>query len=253
MRGARGGGARAWVDGWKGVQAGGESVDVWVGQCACWYQMEARPPIRHPTPIQSLLPPPPPPPPHTRCLLPARPAVAAAVLFLGEGFTWVNACGLLVLIAGVVLFNYLKYKKIKSGQIRPLPTAAAGATVAAAAKHSEQLEVDGSGGGGSAGLEMNGAAFGGRGSGGDSPPPYHELLLMGSGGVQGHGVFVLEDLEDDTPPPLHQRPRPADGEGKQQQEQEHEQEQQSQGARRGRGGRSRSSSPGPPPRRQISL
>ena len=45
-------------------------------------------------------------------------AVGAAVLFLGEGFTWVNACGLVVLLAGVVLFNLQKLHKVKQGQIR---------------------------------------------------------------------------------------------------------------------------------------
>jgi solute carrier family 35 protein C2 len=40
--------------------------------------------------------------------------VAAAVLFLGEAFTWINALGLLVLILGVVLFNWLKWKKLKA-------------------------------------------------------------------------------------------------------------------------------------------
>lgn len=49
--------------------------------------------------------------------------VAAAVLFLGEKFTWINGMGLLVLIAGVVLFNYLKFRKLKgelsSGALAP--------------------------------------------------------------------------------------------------------------------------------------
>jgi solute carrier family 35 protein C2 len=53
-------------------------------------------------------------------------AVAAAVLFLGESFTWVNGMGLLVLIAGVVLFNYLKYQKLKSDLHLGQPVAGVG-------------------------------------------------------------------------------------------------------------------------------
>ena len=41
--------------------------------------------------------------------------VLAAVAFLGEDFTAVNAAGLAVLIAGVALFNYTKYRKIAAG------------------------------------------------------------------------------------------------------------------------------------------
>ena len=40
-------------------------------------------------------------------------AVLAAVLFLGEHFSEVNAVGLCVLILGVVLFNVTKYRKMK--------------------------------------------------------------------------------------------------------------------------------------------
>ena len=39
-------------------------------------------------------------------------AVLAAVTFLGETFSRVNAVGLCVLILGVVLFNYSKYRKV---------------------------------------------------------------------------------------------------------------------------------------------
>lgn len=39
--------------------------------------------------------------------------VGAAVLFLHEDFTLVNGLGLVVLISGVGLFNYFKYKKYK--------------------------------------------------------------------------------------------------------------------------------------------
>ena len=41
----------------------------------------------------------------------------AAVTFLGETFSAVNGVGLCVLILGVVLFNYSKYKKVGSGQV----------------------------------------------------------------------------------------------------------------------------------------
>ena len=41
----------------------------------------------------------------------------AAVAFLGERFTVINAVGLCILIAGVVLFNYLKYRKIRAGEL----------------------------------------------------------------------------------------------------------------------------------------
>jgi len=47
--------------------------------------------------------------------------VGAAVLFLHEEFTAINAIGLGVLVAGVVLFNYLKYQKLRQGEIRPIP------------------------------------------------------------------------------------------------------------------------------------
>lgn len=46
--------------------------------------------------------------------------VGAAVIFLHERFTVVNALGLVVLILGVVLFNYLKYMKLRQGEIRPV-------------------------------------------------------------------------------------------------------------------------------------
>ena len=41
----------------------------------------------------------------------------AAVTFLGERFTLINAVGLCILIAGVVLFNFLKYRKIRAGEL----------------------------------------------------------------------------------------------------------------------------------------
>ena len=53
-------------------------------------------------------------------------AVMAAVTFLGEEFSAVNALGLLILIFGVLLFNYTKYKKIISGQAKVPATRARG-------------------------------------------------------------------------------------------------------------------------------
>ena len=44
-------------------------------------------------------------------------AVLAAVLFLGEHLTYVNCIGLVVLVMGVALFNYTKYRKVIMGQV----------------------------------------------------------------------------------------------------------------------------------------
>ncbi|KAK9828533.1 hypothetical protein WJX72_000627 [[Myrmecia] bisecta] len=44
--------------------------------------------------------------------------VMAAVVFLGEDFSFINGVGLLILISGVVLFNYTKYRKMVLGEIR---------------------------------------------------------------------------------------------------------------------------------------
>lgn len=41
-------------------------------------------------------------------------AVFSAVVFLGETFTAINALGLCILILGVVLFNWTKYKRLKA-------------------------------------------------------------------------------------------------------------------------------------------
>jgi hypothetical protein len=43
-------------------------------------------------------------------------AVMAAVVFLGEDFSFINGVGLVVLICGVALFNYTKYQRIVSGE-----------------------------------------------------------------------------------------------------------------------------------------
>ena len=42
--------------------------------------------------------------------------VLAAVTFLGEHLTYINCIGLVVLVLGVALFNYTKYKKVITGQ-----------------------------------------------------------------------------------------------------------------------------------------
>lgn len=46
--------------------------------------------------------------------------VGAAVIFLHEEFTLINASGLIVLVAGVVLFNYLKYQKLRERNLDDL-------------------------------------------------------------------------------------------------------------------------------------
>ena len=50
-------------------------------------------------------------------------AVLAAVLFLGEHLTYVNCIGLVVLVLGVALFNYTKYRKVIMGQAVSAPAA----------------------------------------------------------------------------------------------------------------------------------
>lgn len=40
----------------------------------------------------------------------------AAVIFLGEDFSFINGIGLVVLVAGVALFNYTKYQRLISGE-----------------------------------------------------------------------------------------------------------------------------------------
>ena len=45
------------------------------------------------------------------------------MLFLGEEFYLINALGLAVLIMGVFWFNYLKYKKVAAGEIKPSKSA----------------------------------------------------------------------------------------------------------------------------------
>jgi multidrug transporter EmrE-like cation transporter len=58
--------------------------------------------------------------------------VLAAVAFLGESFSRVNAAGLAVLVAGVALFNYDKYRKVAAEQRAAALAAAERAALAAA-------------------------------------------------------------------------------------------------------------------------
>lgn len=99
--------------------------------------------------------------------------VAAAVLFLGENFTWINGMGLLVLILGVVLFNYLKFQKLRSelapGGITP---------TASAAKLSSEGEGEPGSGGGSEVEMMGGGGGGGYGALG----PFDTAASGGFGG-----------------------------------------------------------------------
>jgi solute carrier family 35 protein C2 len=62
--------------------------------------------------------------------------VGAAVLVLHEPFTVVNAIGLLVLVAGVAGFNWMKWRRIAAGELRAAPSEDA------------ELELGGGGGGG---------------------------------------------------------------------------------------------------------
>jgi hypothetical protein len=119
--------------------------------------------------------------------------VAAAVLFLGESFTWVNGMGLLVLIAGVVLFNYLKYQKLKTDLHLGQPAAGLGG----GGKASDGAELAAAGGDGGcssgSGSEVELSSSGGGGGGGGlvrqaSGGAEHQTLMLGI--RQG---FLLED------------------------------------------------------------
>ena len=106
------------------------------------------------------------------------------MLFLGESFTWVNGMGLLVLIAGVVLFNYLKYQKLKSDLLPGQPAA----VLRGGGKASDGAEL------GAAGGEVGGCSSGsGSGSGsevelggGGSGP-----VRQPSGGAEQHQTLML--------------------------------------------------------------
>ena len=89
--------------GWAGLGWGwGREASAELACCRAFFAMPTEPAVCWPPPS------------------PTR-AVGAAVLFLGESFTWVNACGLVVLLAGVALFNLQKLHKLKHGEIRGTP------------------------------------------------------------------------------------------------------------------------------------
>jgi solute carrier family 35, member C2 len=152
--------------------------------------------------------------------------VGAAVFFLHEDFTFVNALGLLVLIFGVVLFNMYKLKKIKEGKMRV--TTIRGGNIGDA--DDDDNGLDNVGGGGvfseqtsllpqtmtiSNSNTMTGGGGGGGGGGAMHPPlpptPTSsasdvELSLLNGGGREGttmispremDTVFVLSNGEED--------------------------------------------------------
>lgn len=125
-------------------------------------------------------------------------AVAAAVIFLGENFTWINALGLLVLILGVVLFNWMKYRKLKQQlAAAPVATAVPGGKLSDGDEGPVYVPAGGGGGAeaahdcGSAGSEVElGGGFGARGSGSASPSPRRSGAVLMLGVREG---FLLED------------------------------------------------------------
>ncbi|KAL4438191.1 hypothetical protein ABPG77_010552 [Micractinium sp. CCAP 211/92] len=120
--------------------------------------------------------------------------VAAAVIFLGENFTWINGLGLLVLILGVVLFNWMKYRKLKQElAAAPVSAAPAGAKLSDNDEGARYGPDGGSAanGGGSTGSEVElGGGFGGHGSGSLSPSPRRSGAVLMLGVREG---FLLED------------------------------------------------------------
>ena len=47
--------------------------------------------------------------------------VISSVLIFGDEFHLVNGMGLVVLLSGVAMFNYIKLKKVKAGKVRTQP------------------------------------------------------------------------------------------------------------------------------------
>lgn len=117
-------------------------------------------------------------------------------MFLGEQFTWINAMGLLVLIAGVVLFNYLKFKKLKEELAAAEPGklgAGAGGHANGVAAGGGELELSRAGSGSGSELELHGGGGGGAGlgisprhAGGGSGE--HQVLMLGT-----RQAFLVED------------------------------------------------------------
>eukprot|EP00887_Chlorella_sp_A99_P007579 scaffold28.g7579.t1 len=145
--------------------------------------------------------------------------VGAAVLFLGERFTWVNALGLVVLLCGVVLFNIWKWQRMRAGDLVPVPL-----ELDPQLKLTTEVEAEAALLGGGA----SGAANGGLPGGGHRHPgaPHAhprpasevgsevEMQQQQHGGVEvvplpeQHAVFVLEELEEQQHwPPLSPRQR----------------------------------------------
>ncbi|GFR51880.1 hypothetical protein Agub_g14358, partial [Astrephomene gubernaculifera] len=102
--------------------------------------------------------------------------VLAAVVVLGDQLTPVNGLGLAVVIAGVLLFNYYKYRKLKQAQDGP----SYAALEAAAAAKDDDADTSETGGGDDDGVE----------SGGKAPHRRHHVvgaLGGGGGGSSGQG------------------------------------------------------------------
>ena len=143
--------------------------------------------------------------------------VGAAVIFLHERFTLVNALGLVVLVLGVVLFNYIKYQKLRQGEIKPIIVEDGrhyGRSNGSFTKN-RSLEVlvdagNSSGGGGGAGQSTSGSAMNGNGAGSSSMASSVEMVVSSSGSrppsphLSGEAnnrlrrIFVLQEDEDGT-------------------------------------------------------
>jgi solute carrier family 35 protein C2 len=150
--------------------------------------------------------------------------VGAAVFFLHEDFTFVNALGLLVLIFGVVLFNMYKLKKIKEGKMTV--TTIRGDDIDGDGDDDDNGLVNVGGGGvfseqtplipQTMAMSNSNAMTGGGGGGGATHPPlpppptssasYVELSSLNVGGREGttmispsqmDSVFVLSSGEED--------------------------------------------------------
>lgn len=115
--------------------------------------------------------------------------------FLGEPFTWVNGLGLLVLILGVVLFNWLKYTKLRQelaaeeGGGAGAGTSRGGSPGAGGGVYKLSAEEDEEGGGGSE-VEMAGPAHGGHDRGGGGGGGLLDAAA-GRGGLRGSGEHAV--------------------------------------------------------------
>ena len=50
----------------------------------------------------------------------------AGVVVMGDKLTWVNVLGLVIIIVGVLLYNWHKYQRVRSGELLPTAGGAAG-------------------------------------------------------------------------------------------------------------------------------